>query len=70
MLLLVAEVAVTGLNHVALPAEDQADLYEGLAAFLPKEEAEAAKYAATCLRECRRAREAFLARLESRKEAA
>jgi hypothetical protein len=70
MLLLVGEVAVAGLNHVAPSLEDQADVYEGLAEFLPKQEAEAAKYAATCIRESRRAQEAFLARLESRKAGA
>jgi hypothetical protein len=67
MLELVAEVAVAGLNHLALPPEDRADFYEGLSALLPKAKSEAAKYAATCIRECQRAQQDFMTTLETKK---
>ena len=66
---LVAQIAVSGLDHSELSADDRADLYEGLGTFLAKNESEAARYAATCIRECRRAQQDFLARLASRKGA-
>ena len=67
---LVAEIAVAGLNHSMLSPDDCADLYEGLSAFLPKTESEAAKYVSTCIRESQRAQRDFLAALETRKGAA
>ena len=69
MLGLVAEVAVAGLEHSALSAADRADVYDGLSILLPRAEAEAAKYAATCIRECQRAQQDFLDKLKSRKGA-
>jgi hypothetical protein len=69
MLELVAEVAVAGMNHVALAPADRADFYEGLSALLPKSKSEAAKYAATCIRECQRAQQDFLTTLEPRSSA-
>lgn len=70
MLDLVAEVAVAGLDHSALTPDERADVYEGLSAFLPKTKSEAAKYAATCIRECQRAQRDFLTILAARKGAA
>ncbi len=67
MVELVVDVAVAGLNQMGLSPEDRADFYDGLSAFLPKNEAEAAKYAATCIRECQRAQQDFLVKLETRK---
>jgi hypothetical protein len=67
MLGLVAEVAVAGLRHAALSPDDRADFYDGLSAFLPKMESEAAKYAATCLREAQRAQQDFLVTFQTRK---
>jgi hypothetical protein len=61
---LVAELAVAGLDRNLLPPEDHADFYEGLGAILPARAAEAARYAATCIRECHRARQDFLTALE------
>jgi len=70
ILSLVAEMAVAGLDHSTVPARDRADFYEGLSSLLPKAESEAAKYAATCIRESQRAQREFLATLESRRGAA
>jgi len=67
MLNLVAEVAVAGLDSSALSSEDRADFYQGLGAFLAGNESEAAKYAATCIRECQRAQHDFLAALAKKK---
>ncbi|HEX4083345.1 MAG TPA: hypothetical protein VHY22_00435 [Chthoniobacteraceae bacterium] len=67
---LVAELAVAGLDHIALTPEDRADVYEGLSAFLAKNESEAARYAATCIRECQRAQQDFLFALAANKGAA
>ena len=67
MLDLVAEIAVAGLSHFALSPDDRADFYEGLSAFLANAESEAAKYAATCIRECQRAQHDFLNALETKK---
>jgi len=67
ILALVAEIAVAGLDHCALSPDDRADFYEGLSAFLPKTESEAAKYAATCIRESQRAQQDFLSTLETKK---
>ena len=64
---LVAEVAIAGLKNSVLSPNDRADFYEGLSALLPKAESEAAKYAATCIRECQRAQQDFLTVLETRK---
>ena len=36
MLGLVAEIAVSGLNHSELSPDDRADLYEGLSTFLAR----------------------------------
>jgi len=69
-LLLVAEVAVTGLGHSALCPEESADFYEGLSSILSPPTSEAAKYTATCIRECQRAQRDFLAALRIRKETA
>jgi len=69
MLDLVAEIAVAGLNHSVLSPEDRADFYDGLSAVLPRTQSEAAKYAATCIRECQRAQQDFLAALETKKGA-
>ena len=66
---LVAEIAVTGFNHSELSPDDRADFYEGLSTFLARNEAEAARYAATCIRECQRAQQDFLATLATRKGA-
>jgi len=60
---LVAVIAVTGLSHSALCPEDRADFYEGLSAILSPGSAEAAKYAATCVRECQRAQQDLLTAL-------
>ena len=70
MLHLVAELAVAGLNHISLTPEDRADAYDGLAAFLAKNESEAAHYAATCIRECQRAQQDFLSALAAKKGSA
>jgi len=67
MLQLVAELAVAGLNHTTLTPADRADAYEGLAVFLGKNESEAARYAATCIRECHRAQQDFLTALAAKK---
>ena len=67
---LVAEIAVEGLNHTNITADERADLYEGLSTFLAKNESEAARYAATCIRECQRAQRDFLQRLAAGKGAA
>ena len=69
MLDLVAEVAIVGLSHSALSPDDCADLYEGLSTFLPKAKSEAAKYTATCIRECQRAQQDFHTMLQTRKGA-
>jgi len=66
-LALMAEAAVAGLNQTAPSAEDRAGVFEGLGAVLPKPESEAAKYAATCIREAARAQQNFLNTLETRK---
>jgi hypothetical protein len=60
---LVAQVAMSGLNHVELPAEDHADFYEGLSSILSPPASEAARYAATCLREHQRAQKEILVAL-------
>lgn len=70
MLNLVAQVAVAGLDHSPLSAGDRADFYEGLGSFLARRESEAARYAATCIRECQRAQQDFLAALAPGKEPA
>lgn len=62
---LVAELAITGLDHSLLSLEEGADFYEGLSTLLPPPGADAARYAATCLRECQRARKEILAVLET-----
>jgi uncharacterized protein (DUF2336 family) len=65
---LVAEIAITGLNHSLLSPEERADFYEGLSSLLAPPIAESAKYAATCLRECQRAQQEIVAALGARKE--
>lgn len=57
---LVAQVAMSGLSHIELPAEDHADFYEGLSSILAPPASEAARYAATCLREHQRAQKEIL----------
>jgi hypothetical protein len=61
---LVAEIAVAGLDRNVLGPEEHADFYDGLGAILPPPAGEAAKYAATCIRECHRAQQEFLTALE------
>ena len=70
MLHLVAELAIAGLDQSALSPEERARFYEALTAFLPKTEAEAARYAATCIRESQRAQQDFLTTLGTNKGAA
>lgn len=67
---LVAEIAVIGLRHCALCPEDRADFYEGLSTILSPPAAEAARYAATCIRETQWAQRELLAALEAWKGAA
>jgi hypothetical protein len=67
---LVADIAVTGLIHCPLCPEDRADFYEGLSTILTPSAAEAARYAATCIRESERAQRELLAALETREGAA
>jgi hypothetical protein len=62
---LVAELAITGLNHSLLSLEEGADFYDGLSALLPSPGSEAARYAATCLRECQRARQEILSAIHA-----
>ncbi len=57
---LVAEIAIAGLRHSNLRPHDRARLYEGLGMLLSPPAAEAARYAATCIRECHRAEQEFL----------
>ena len=57
---LIVELAVTGLDHTLLSLEETADFYHGLSTLLPPPGSEAARYAATCLRECQRARQEIL----------
>jgi hypothetical protein len=70
LLVLVAEVAVAGLKDSALSPDDCADFYDGLGVLLPFTESEAAKYAATCIRESHRAQQDFRTRLDMKKGAA
>ena len=70
MRLLVAEIAIAGLQQTPLSPEDRADFYEGLSALLPAPPSEAARYAATCIRESQRAQRDFLAALHPGKAAA
>jgi uncharacterized protein (DUF2336 family) len=56
---------MTGLEHAPLGPEEGADFYDGLSTLLQPATAEAARYAATCLRECQRAREEILSGLRS-----
>ena len=70
MLELVAEIAAVGLDHTELSLDDRADLYEGLGILLARNESEAAKYAATCIRECQRAQNDFRKTLAVSKGAA
>jgi len=67
---LVAETAIAGLNHTLLSPEDRADFYEGLSTLLPAPASEAARYAATCIRESQRAQREFLAAFQIRKPTA
>jgi len=67
LLALVAEVAVSGLEDFVLSPDDRADFYDGLGVLLPFSESEAAKYAATCIRESQRAQHDFRVRLEMKK---
>jgi hypothetical protein len=62
---LVAELAITGLDHSLLSLEEGADFYEGLSTLLPSPGSDAARYAATCLRECQRARQEILSAIQS-----
>jgi alkanesulfonate monooxygenase SsuD/methylene tetrahydromethanopterin reductase-like flavin-dependent oxidoreductase (luciferase family) len=70
LLALLARVAIAGLNTAELTPEDRADFYLGLSAILPETEAEAARYAATCIRESQRAQQDLLTAIETRKRAA
>jgi uncharacterized protein (DUF2336 family) len=62
---LIAELAMSGLDHASLSPEEGADFYDGLSTLLQPPTADAARYAATCLRECQRAREEILAGLRA-----
>jgi uncharacterized protein (DUF2336 family) len=62
---LIAQLAISGLNHSALSPEERADFYEELSALLPPPTAEAARYAATCLRECQRAQREIVTALQA-----
>jgi hypothetical protein len=64
---LVADIAVTGLGHRALSPEDRADFYEGLSVILPPPASEAARYAATCIRESQRAQQELRAAMDTGK---
>jgi hypothetical protein len=63
---LVAEIAVSGLAPSSLTPNERADFYEGLSTLLPEPGAEAAKYAATCIRESQRAEQEILNSLRCR----
>lgn len=62
---LVAELAITGLDHSLLSLEEGAEFYDGLSTLLPPSGSDAARYAASCLRECRRARQQILTALDT-----
>jgi len=64
---LVAEIALTGLRHSALSPEDRADFYEGLGAILSPPASDAARYAATCIRESQGAQRELRAAIEARR---
>jgi hypothetical protein len=70
LLSLVVELALAGLAHAPLSPEDRADFFDGLALILSPAPAEAARYAATCIRESQRAQRDFLTTLELKKETA
>jgi uncharacterized protein (DUF2336 family) len=65
---LVAQMAMAGLKRKGLCVEERADFYEGLSGLLTPPAAEAARYAANCLRECERAEEEIAATLEWQNE--
>lgn len=62
---LVAQLAITGLDHSPLSLEEGAEFFDGISALLPPPGSDAARYAATCLRECSRARQEILTALET-----
>jgi len=66
---LVARIAITGIDHTWLSPEERAEFYEGLSTLLPAAPSEAAKYAATCIRECQRAQQEILTTLVTRRDA-
>jgi hypothetical protein len=66
---LIAKIAITGLNHFPLSLEDSADFYEGPSTLLEPPASEAAKYAATRMRECQRAEWDFRVALRNREGA-
>jgi len=61
---LIARMAVAGLTQTDLPFDQRAEFYEGVSALLPVASAEAALYAAMCIRESQRAQREFLAVME------
>jgi hypothetical protein len=64
---LVAEIAITRLPPSSLSPEERADFYEGLSTLLAGSGADAAKYAATCIRESQRAEQEILEAVRGRK---
>jgi hypothetical protein len=65
---LVARIAITGIDHTWLSPEERAEFYEGLSTLLPAAPSEAAKYAATCIRECQRAQQEILTTLATQRD--
>lgn len=65
---LVAEIALAGLRHAPLSPEERADFYEGLGAILSPPASEAARYAATCIRESQGAQRELRTAIETGKE--
>jgi hypothetical protein len=63
MLTLVAQLALAGLDHSPLIPLERADFFQGLGFLLPPPTSEAARYAATCIRESHRAQREFYAAL-------
>ena len=64
---LLAQVALTGLTNSPLEPEQRADFYEALSAILPAATGEAARYAATCIREGQRAQQDLVAAIHRQK---
>jgi len=56
---------MTGLEYTPLSPEEGADFFEGLSVLLRPPSSDAARYAATCLRECQRARQEIISALRA-----